>query len=82
MSQPQHLTALLRITVIELLNRLQKKYGLSYIFISHDLAVIKALSNRVIVMSQGEIVESGDVTQIFENPQQEYTKRLILASNL
>ncbi len=82
MSQPQHLTALLDITVIELLNRLQKKYGLSYIFISHDLAVIKALSDRVIVMSQGEIVESGDVTQIFENPQQEYTKRLILASNL
>lgn len=71
-----------QITVIELLNRLQKKYGLSYIFISHDLAVIKALSDRVIVMSQGEIVESGDVTQIFENPQQEYTKRLILASNL
>lgn len=71
-----------QITVIELLNRLQKKYGLSYMFISHDLAVIRALSDRVIVMSQGEVVESGDVNQIFENPQQEYTKRLILASNL
>lgn len=53
-----------QITVIELLNRLQKKYGLSYIFISHDLAVIKALSDRVIVMSQGDIVESGSVQQI------------------
>lgn len=71
-----------QITVIELLNRLQKKYGLSYIFISHDLAVIRALSDRVIVMSQGDIVESGDVKQIFNAPQQEYTKRLILASNL
>ncbi|QLB19417.1 ABC transporter ATP-binding protein [Mannheimia granulomatis] len=71
-----------QITVIELLNRLQKKYGLSYIFISHDLAVIHALSDRVIVMSQGEIVESGDVKQIFDNPQQDYTKRLIAASNL
>ncbi|MEG9475000.1 ABC transporter ATP-binding protein [Mannheimia indoligenes] len=71
-----------QITVIELLNRLQKKYGLSYIFISHDLAVIKALSDRVIVMSQGDIVESGSVQQIFETPQQAYTKRLILASNL
>ncbi len=68
--------------MIELLNRLQKKYGLSYIFISHDLAVIKALSDRVIVMSQGDIVESGSVQQIFETPQQAYTKRLILASNL
>lgn len=71
-----------QITVIELLNRLQKKYGLSYIFISHDLSVIRALSDRVIVMSQGDIVESGSVKQIFENPQQDYTKRLILASNL
>ncbi|MEG9532211.1 dipeptide ABC transporter ATP-binding protein [Mannheimia indoligenes] len=71
-----------QITVIELLNRLQKKYSLSYIFISHDLAVIKALSDRVIVMSQGDIVESGSVQQIFETPQQAYTKRLILASNL
>lgn len=71
-----------QITVIELLNRLQQKYGLSYIFISHDLAVIRALCDRVIVMSQGEIVESGSVKQIFENPQQEYTKRLIAASNL
>ncbi|QIM67069.1 microcin ABC transporter ATP-binding protein [Mannheimia granulomatis] len=71
-----------QITVIELLNRLQKKYGLSYIFISHDLAVIRALSDRVIVMSQGEIVESGNVKQIFDNPQQDYTNRLIAASNL
>ncbi|KMK52006.1 microcin ABC transporter ATP-binding protein [[Actinobacillus] muris] len=71
-----------QITVVELLNRLQQKYGLSYIFISHDLAVIRALSDRVIVMSQGQVVESGDVHQIFEMPTDDYTKRLISASNL
>lgn len=71
-----------QITVVELLNNLQKKYGLSYIFISHDLAVVKALSDRVIVMSKGNVVEAGDSKQIFENPQDEYTKRLIKASNL
>lgn len=71
-----------QITVIELLTKLQKKYGLSYIFISHDLAVVRALSDRVIVMSQGDVVEMGDVKQIFENPQDPYTKRLIEASNL
>ena len=71
-----------QITVIELLTNLQKKYGLSYIFISHDLAVVRALSDRVMVMSKGDVVESGDVNQIFENPQDPYTKRLIEASNL
>lgn len=71
-----------QITVVELLNNLQKKYGLSYIFISHDLSVVQALSDRVIVMSKGDVVESGTVEQIFNNPQDPYTKRLIDASNL
>lgn len=71
-----------QITVVELLNRLQQKYGLSYIFISHDLAVIRSLSDQVIVMNKGEIVEAGKVQQIFEKPQQNYTKRLISASNI
>ncbi len=71
-----------QLTVIELLNRLQKKYGLSYLFISHDLSVVKALSNHVMVMQQGEVVESGDTQQIFHNPQHPYTQRLIKASNL
>lgn len=71
-----------QITVVELLNRLQRKYGLSYIFISHDLAVVKALSDNVIVMSKGDIVEKGNADQIFHNPQNPYTKRLIAASNL
>lgn len=71
-----------QITVIELLNNLQKKYGLSYIFISHDLAVVRALSDRVMVMNKGCVVESGSVNQIFDNPQDAYTKRLIQASNI
>lgn len=71
-----------QITVVELLNNLQKKYGLSYIFISHDLSVVRALSDRVMVMSKGDVVESGSVKQIFDNPQDAYTKRLIAASNL
>ncbi|WP_150540004.1 ABC transporter ATP-binding protein [Actinobacillus vicugnae] len=71
-----------QLTVIDLLNRLQQKYGLSYLFISHDLAVVRALSDKVIVMSKGEVVESGTTQQIFEQPQQAYTQRLIEASNL
>ncbi|MDP8162732.1 ABC transporter ATP-binding protein [Pasteurella skyensis] len=71
-----------QLTVIELLNSLQKKYDLSYLFISHDLSVVKALSNHVMVMQQGEVVESGDTQQIFHNPQHHYTQHLIEASNL
>ncbi len=55
--------------MVELLRNLQKKYQLSYMFISHDLAVVRAMSDRVLVMKQGEVVESGTARQIFENPQ-------------
>ncbi|WGE53992.1 ABC transporter ATP-binding protein [Actinobacillus equuli] len=71
-----------QLTVVELLNRLQQKYGLSYLFISHDLAVVRALSDKVIVMSKGEVVESGRAQQIFEQPKHAYTQRLIEASHL
>ncbi|ACA32301.1 ABC transporter related [Histophilus somni 2336] len=71
-----------QITVIELLNKLQRKYGLSYIFISHDLSVVKALSDNVIVMSKGEVVETGTTEQVFTQPKNAYTQRLITASNL
>ncbi len=66
--------------VVDLLRDLQTEYGLSYIFISHDLRVVKALSHRVMVMKDGQIVEQGNVLDIFENAQQEYTKRLIAAA--
>ena len=66
--------------IIELLRDLQSKHNLTYIFISHDLAVVRALSDEVIVMKRGEIVETGSVEQIFENPQQPYTQKLISAA--
>lgn len=66
--------------IIELLRELQGKHNLTYIFISHDLAVVRALSDEVIVMKRGEIVESGTVEQIFENPVEAYTQKLISAA--
>ncbi|MFW1677839.1 ABC transporter ATP-binding protein [Pontibacter sp. JAM-7] len=66
--------------IIELLRRLQQTHQLSYLFISHDLAVVKALSHRVLVMHQGDVVEQGDVNQIFNAPQQPYTQKLLSAA--
>ena len=63
--------------VIDLLRDLQKTHGLSYIFISHDLSVIKAISDYVIVMRNGKIVEEGETDAIFNNPTAEYTETLI-----
>ncbi|MCZ7498588.1 ABC transporter ATP-binding protein [Agrobacterium sp. ST15.13.015] len=63
--------------VIDLLRDLQKTHGLSYIFISHDLSVIKAISDHVIVMRNGKIVEEGETDVIFNNPTAEYTETLI-----
>ena len=65
--------------VLELLKRLQKELGFACLFVSHDLAVVDYLADRIAVMSHGEIVEQGDKNQILRNPQQEYTKRLIAA---
>ena len=66
--------------IIALLQNLQRKYNLSYLFISHDLAVIKALSHRVMVMQAGRIIEHGTTEKIFKNPQNPYTKELINSS--
>ena len=63
--------------IINLLLRLQKKLNISYIFISHDLGVVKHIADRVIVMYKGRDVEEGDVEEIFEHPTHEYTKRLL-----
>ncbi|KXG85065.1 ABC transporter ATP-binding protein [Agrobacterium bohemicum] len=63
--------------VIDLLRDLQKAHGLSYIFISHDLSVIKAISDYVIVMKDGKIVEEGETDAIFNSPTADYTKTLI-----
>jgi oligopeptide transport system ATP-binding protein len=66
--------------VIELLRDLQDKHGLSYVFISHDLSVIRAMSDHVVVMRNGKIVEQGDTEAIFDHPQEAYTRDLIAAA--
>jgi len=68
--------------VVKLLQDLQEKHNLSYIFISHDLAVIRALSHNILVMKNGFSVEQGSVKNIYENPRKDYTKRLLKASKL
>lgn len=69
-----------QVQIVELLRALQKKYGLAYIFISHDLKVVRALSHKVIVMKQGDVVEMGEGTQIFERPSSDYTRELLAAA--
>ena len=66
--------------VVDLLRDLQKKHELAYLFISHDLKVVKALANHVIVMRGGKVVEEGPSEQIFQAPQQDYTKALMAAA--
>ncbi|MFM8333419.1 MAG: ATP-binding cassette domain-containing protein [Candidatus Methylumidiphilus sp.] len=66
--------------VLQLLVRLQKKYGLSYVLISHDLAVVNALAHRLYVMHDGEIVEAGETEAVIANPKHPYTQRLVSAS--
>ncbi len=63
--------------IINLLLDLQERFGLSYLFVSHDLSVVKHLAHRVVVMYAGTIVEQGDSQQVFGNPQHDYTRRLL-----
>ncbi|MEP9398051.1 ABC transporter ATP-binding protein [Mesorhizobium sp. KR2-14] len=66
--------------VVDLLRNLQARHELAYLFISHDLKVVRALANDVIVMRNGKVVEAGPSRQIFENPQTDYTRALISAA--
>lgn len=66
--------------VVDLLRDLQKKHDLAYLFISHDLKVVRALANEVMVMRNGKVVERGTSDQIFDNPQTDYTKALMAAA--
>ncbi|HDS1819624.1 TPA: ABC transporter ATP-binding protein [Pseudomonas putida] len=68
--------------VVELLRSLQQKYNLTYLFISHDLAVVKALSHQLMVIKQGQVVEQGDAQAIFHAPQHAYTRQLLEAAFL
>jgi peptide/nickel transport system ATP-binding protein len=63
--------------VLNLIRELQQEFNLTYIFISHDLSVIKHISDRMMVMNKGEIIEIGDPDNIYNHPKEEYTKRLI-----
>ena len=65
--------------VLNLLNKLKHEFQITYIFITHDLSVAKYMSDRILVMSKGQIVESGTPEQLYKNPQQEYTRTLINA---
>ncbi len=69
-----------QVQIVELLRELQRRHGLAYIFISHDLRVIRALSHRVMVMQAGDVVEEGTAEEVFANPQSEYTRTLIKAA--
>ena len=68
--------------VVELLRSLQQKYNLTYLFISHDLAVVKALSHQLMVIKQGQVVEQGEAETVFAAPQHSYTRQLLEAAFL
>lgn len=65
--------------ILELLKEINRKHGTGILFISHDLAVIRRLCGRVLVMNEGRVEEEGEVEQVFEHPQKEYTRKLLAA---
>jgi microcin C transport system ATP-binding protein len=66
--------------IVDLLRDLQARRGLAYMFISHDLRVVRALSDQVVVMRDGQVVEHGAAQEIFERPQHPYTRALMAAA--
>jgi microcin C transport system ATP-binding protein len=66
--------------IIELLRDLQARHGLTYVFISHDLNVVRALAHELLVMKDGKVVEQGSADSVFDNPRNAYTRELISAS--
>ncbi len=66
--------------IVALLRDLQSRFGLAYVFVSHDLRVVRALSHQVLVMKNGEVVEHGDAASLFSHPKETYTQTLIAAS--
>ena len=69
-----------QVQIVDLLRDLQKKHGLTYLFISHDLRVVRAISHHVMVMKSGDVVEAGPTQSVFDNPQTEYTRALMAAA--
>ncbi|WP_339637591.1 ABC transporter ATP-binding protein [uncultured Sulfitobacter sp.] len=69
-----------QVQIVDLLRELQAKYELAYLFISHDLKVVRAMSHKVMVMKRGDVVEYGDVDALYDNPQTDYTRKLLQAA--
>ncbi len=69
-----------QVQIVQLLRELQQKYQLAYLFISHDLKVVRALAHKVMVMKNGDVVEAGDAQAIFDAPQSDYTRALMKAA--
>jgi microcin C transport system ATP-binding protein len=69
-----------QVQIVELLRNLQVKYGLAYLFISHDLKVVRAMSHKVLVMKRGDVVEYGTADDLYDNPQTDYTRTLLQAT--
>jgi microcin C transport system ATP-binding protein len=69
-----------QVQIVELLRDLQARHGLGYLFISHDLNVVRAMSHSVVVMNQGDVVEAGPAAELFANPKAEYTRKLLAAA--
>ena len=69
-----------QVQIVDLLRDLQVKYGLAYLFISHDLNVVRAMSHRVLVMKQGDVVEEGEAEALFSAPKTEYARTLLAAA--
>lgn len=69
-----------QVQIVDLLRDLQQKYGLAYLFISHDLKVVRAMSHRVLVMKDGDIVEQGNAEEVFQHPETDYARTLLAAA--
>ena len=69
-----------QVQIVELLRRLQAKYGLAYVFICHDLRVVRALAHKVVVMQNGDVVESRRQPRDLRRPETDYTRKLLAAA--
>ena len=68
--------------IVELLLKLQREKGLTYIFITHDLMIVQAMCHNILVMKQGKVVEQGSTAEIFDNPKEAYTQTLLSAAQI